>query len=53
LALEALRRDEISRAKLVELAGMVELRPDDVARLLRETGLEDLDGEGEILIPAG
>jgi Zn-dependent peptidase ImmA (M78 family)/DNA-binding XRE family transcriptional regulator len=53
LALEALRRDEISRAKLVELAGMVELRPDDVTRLLRETGLEDLDGEGEILIPAG
>lgn len=53
LALEALRRGEISRAKLVELAGMVELGPDDAARLLRETGLEDLDGEGEILIPAG
>jgi Zn-dependent peptidase ImmA (M78 family) len=53
LALEALRRGEISRAKLVELAGMVELGPDEVSRLLRETGLEDLDGEGEILIPAG
>lgn len=53
LALEALRRGEISRAKLVELAAMVELGPDEVARLLRETGLEDLDGEGEILIPAG
>jgi Zn-dependent peptidase ImmA (M78 family)/transcriptional regulator with XRE-family HTH domain len=53
LALEALRRGEISRAKLVELGGMVELGPDDVARLLRETGLEGLDEEGEILIPAG
>jgi len=53
LALEALRRMEISRAKLTELAGMVDLRPEDVARLLRETGLEDLEGEGEILVPAG
>jgi Zn-dependent peptidase ImmA (M78 family) len=53
LALEALRRGEISRAKLVELGGMVELGPDDVARLLRDTGLEGLDEEGEILIPAG
>jgi hypothetical protein len=53
LALEALRRMEISRAKLTELAGMVDLRPEDVARLLRETGLGDLDGEGEILVPAG
>jgi Zn-dependent peptidase ImmA (M78 family)/DNA-binding XRE family transcriptional regulator len=53
LALEALRRGEISRAKLAELAGMVDLGPEEVARLLRETGLEDLDGEGEILVPAG
>jgi hypothetical protein len=53
LALEALRRGEISRAKLTELAGMVELGPQEVAHLLRETGLEDLDGEGEILVPAG
>lgn len=53
LALEALRRGEISRAKLAELAGMVELGPEDVARLLQETGLEDPDGEGEILVPAG
>jgi Zn-dependent peptidase ImmA (M78 family)/DNA-binding XRE family transcriptional regulator len=52
LALEAFRRGEISRAKLAELAGMVDLGPEDVARLLRETGLEDLDGEGEILVPA-
>ena len=51
LALEALRRGEISRAKLAELAGMVDLGPEDVTRLLRETGLEDLDGEGEIVIP--
>ena len=53
LALEALRRGEISRAKLAELAAMVELGPEDVGRLLRETGLEDLEGEGEILVPAG
>lgn len=53
LALEALRRGEISRAKLTELAGMVDLGPQEVAHLLRETGLEDLDGEGEILVPAG
>jgi Zn-dependent peptidase ImmA (M78 family)/transcriptional regulator with XRE-family HTH domain len=53
LALEALRRGEISRAKLVELAGMVDLGPEEVARLLHETGLEDPDGEGEILLPAG
>ena len=53
LALEALRRGEISRAKLAELAGMVELGSEEVAHLLRETGLEDLDGEGEILLPAG
>lgn len=52
LALEALRRGEISRAKLAELAGMVDLGPQEVAHLLRETGLEDLDGEGEILVPA-
>jgi Zn-dependent peptidase ImmA (M78 family)/DNA-binding XRE family transcriptional regulator len=52
LTLEAFRRGEISRAKLAELAGMVDLGPEDVARLLRETGLEDLDGEGEILVPA-
>ena len=53
LALEALRRGEISRAKLAELAGMVDLGPDEVAQLLREAGLEDLDGDGEILVPAG
>jgi Zn-dependent peptidase ImmA (M78 family)/DNA-binding XRE family transcriptional regulator len=53
LALEAFRRDEISRAKLAELAGMVDLGPDELARLLRDTGLEDLDEGGEILVPAG
>jgi Zn-dependent peptidase ImmA (M78 family)/DNA-binding XRE family transcriptional regulator len=53
LALEAFRRGEISRAKLAELAGMVDLGADELARLLRETGLEDLDEGGEILVPAG
>jgi len=32
---------------------MVDLGPDELARLLRETGLEDLDEGGEILVPAG
>jgi len=53
LALEALRRGEISRAKLAELARMVDRGPEEVARLLHETGLEDLNGEGEILVPTG
>lgn len=53
LALEALRRDEISRSKLAELAAMVGLGPQQVKQLLHETGLEDLDEEGEILVPRG
>jgi Zn-dependent peptidase ImmA (M78 family) len=52
LALEALRRREISRAKLGELAAMVGLGREDVERLLRDTGLDDVDGEGEVLLPA-
>ena len=53
LALEAFRRGEISRAKLAELARMVDLDADELAHLLRQTGLEDLDGETEVLLPAG
>lgn len=53
LALEALRRSEISRAKFVELTGMIGLGFDEVAGLLRETGLEDLGGTGDILLPTG
>lgn len=53
LALEAFRRGEISRAKLAELAKMVDLGADELNHLLRQTGLDDLDGETEVLLPAG
>jgi len=53
LALETFRRGEISRAKLAELARIVDLDADELAHLLRQTGLEDLDGETEVLLPAG
>lgn len=52
LALEALRRGLITRAKLAEFAELVGLKRPDVDRLIRETGLEDLSGDGEILVPA-
>ena len=52
LALEAFRREEISRAKLAELAQMVNLGRAELEDLLRQTDLEDLDGEAEILLPA-
>ncbi len=40
LGLEALRREVISKAKLVELARMVDVRPNQVEQLLREFELE-------------
>jgi hypothetical protein len=39
LALEAYRREEISRSKLGELASMVDLAADDLDRLIDDTGL--------------
>ena len=41
LALEAFRRDEISRSKLRELASLVALRERDLDKLIEEAGLED------------
>ncbi len=41
LALEAYRREEISRGKLLELAGMVDVRRETVLELLDETGLAE------------
>ena len=41
LALEAYRREEISRGKLRELAAMVDLTADDLDRLLEDAGLDD------------
>ncbi len=40
LALEAYRREDITRSKLVELAAMVETRPDDVKFVLSSVGLD-------------
>jgi Zn-dependent peptidase ImmA (M78 family) len=43
LALEAYRRDELSRSKLRELVAMVDLTPDDLDRVLADAGLEGED----------
>ncbi len=51
LALEAYRRNEISRAKLSELASMMNLGPDEVTDLLDRIGLLDTDQSTEILVP--
>ena len=41
LALEAYRREEISRGKLRELATMADLNADDLDRLVEDAGLDD------------
>jgi Zn-dependent peptidase ImmA (M78 family) len=51
LGLEAFRRGEITRAKLEELAQMVELQPAHLAGLLHEMGLDEGEGTGDVLIP--
>ena len=51
LGLEALRRGEITQAKLEELAQMVELQPEHLARLLHDMGLDEGEGTGDVLIP--
>jgi Zn-dependent peptidase ImmA (M78 family)/DNA-binding XRE family transcriptional regulator len=51
LALEAFRRAEISRAKLAELAKMIGLGREELEDLLRQAGLDDRDGEAEVLLP--
>lgn len=45
LALEAYRRSEISRGKLDELASMVELKVDQLDRLIEDAGLDDDEPE--------
>jgi len=40
LALEAYRRDEITRSKLSELASMVDMKPNDVRSVLSSVGLD-------------
>ena len=44
LALEALRRDEISRSKLVEVAAMVDVGPSEVDHATSTLGLDDDQG---------
>jgi Zn-dependent peptidase ImmA (M78 family)/DNA-binding XRE family transcriptional regulator len=51
LGLEALRRDEITRAKFAELARMVALPEGQEQALLRDTGLEDGEMVGDLLLP--
>jgi len=51
LALEAIRQGAITRAKLQELAQMVDLGEEPLARLLCDMGLDDREEEGDVLIP--
>jgi transcriptional regulator with XRE-family HTH domain len=51
LALEAARQDAITRAKLQELAQMVDLGPEPLARLLCDMELDDREEEGDVLVP--
>jgi hypothetical protein len=41
LALEAFRRDEISRGKLRELIALVGMPPDDLDRLIEDAGIDE------------
>ena len=50
LALEAYRREKITRGKLRTLAALVDLASSDLDQLLRASGLEE-DEEDEILLP--
>ena len=50
LALEAYRRDQITRAKLVELAALLSMREEEVRQLLERAGLADRDS-ADVLIP--
>ena len=49
--LEAVRQDAITRAKLQELAQMVDLGPEPLARLLCDMGLSDREEGGDVLLP--
>lgn len=52
LGLEALRRGEITRRKLAELAGMVGTPLRDLDRVLEDSGLEELDEASDALVPS-
>ena len=50
LALEAYRRDQITRAKLSELAALLSMREGEIDQLLERAGLSD-GGAADVLIP--
>jgi len=51
LALEALRRDKISKAKFFELARMVGVENNDARSLIEHSGLEEEEAD-DVLVPA-
>ena len=52
LALEAYRRDKISRKKLLELGGIVEVGEEDLTALLQSLGFDTAeDAEADVLLP--
>lgn len=51
LALEAFRREQITKRKLVELATMVGVSTEELDAVLAETGLEQPDEASEALVP--
>lgn len=51
LGFEALRRGAITKRKLEEIARMVDVSLDQVARLVQEVGIGDEDEEGDVIIP--
>ncbi|MHB8764031.1 MAG: helix-turn-helix domain-containing protein [Deferrisomatales bacterium] len=53
LALEAYRREDITRAKLGELAAMVDLGDEELGLVLADAGLEPLAFEADLLLPEG
>jgi len=52
LALEAYRRDKISRRKLFEIAGQLGVQSEEIEQLVRSLGL-DSDEVADVLVPAG
>lgn len=53
LAIEAYRREKISRGKLSELAAIVEFSSAALARVLQAVGLNDAEAGSEVLLPEG
>jgi len=53
LALEAYRREAISRGKLIEVGRLAGFSNDAVSDLIALSGIEQEDAEGEVLVPDG